>query len=125
MERRNGNFILRLERKHDFKDSSSCKILKGILDGLGKSILGCDGILLIADMIISGNGILCSLQIPFIYLFFSFMTVPVASGSSWTRGRIGAAAEAYPTATAIPELSHICNLYCRTTACGDAGSLTH
>lgn len=41
MERRNGNFRLRLERKHDSKDPSSCRILKGALNGVGKSISGC------------------------------------------------------------------------------------
>lgn len=43
MERRNGNFRLRLERKHDSKDPP-CKILKGILDGVGKSVSECYGI---------------------------------------------------------------------------------
>jgi len=35
------------------------------------------------------------------------MTAPAAFGSSWARGWIGAAAEAYTTATAMPDLSLI------------------
>lgn len=41
MKRRNGNFRLKLERKYDFKDPSSCKISKGTLDGKGKNISEC------------------------------------------------------------------------------------
>lgn len=38
MERRNGNFRLKLERKHDFKNPSSCKIMTDALNGVGKTI---------------------------------------------------------------------------------------
>ena len=39
------------------------------------------------------------------------MATPAAHRSSWLRGRIGAAAEAYTTATAMLGLSHICHLH--------------
>ena len=42
--------------------------------------------------------------------FFLFMMARVGYGSSWTRGGIGAAAEAYTIATATPDPSCICNL---------------
>ena len=45
-------------------------------------------------------------------LFFSFMAVLVAHGSSQPRDWIGAAAVAYTTAMATLDLSHICNLCC-------------
>lgn len=41
MERRNGNFRLKLQRKHDLKDPSSCKILKDTPDGVRKNIAEC------------------------------------------------------------------------------------
>lgn len=44
MERRNGNFRLKLERKHDSKDTSSRKILQGTLDGVEKNISECNSI---------------------------------------------------------------------------------
>ena len=50
------------------------------------------------------------------------MAAPVAYGSSWARDQLGAAAEAYATAMATPDLSHILTY---ATACGNAGSLTH
>ena len=34
------------------------------------------------------------------------MAIPVAYGSSWARGQIGAAAEAYATSTATLDLKH-------------------
>ena len=40
------------------------------------------------------------------------MSTPVAYGSSWARGQIRATTEAYTTATAMPDPSHICNLCC-------------
>ena len=40
------------------------------------------------------------------------MTTPVAYGSSWGRGQIRAAAEAYTTAKAISDLSRIWDLGC-------------
>ena len=43
-------------------------------------------------------------------LFFLFRAAPVAPGSSQARGQIGAAAAIYNTATAIPDLSCICDL---------------
>ena len=42
-------------------------------------------------------------------LFFFFKTAPVAYGTSLARGRIGAAAEAYTTATATLDQSRICD----------------
>ena len=46
-----------------------------------------------------------------LHLFFLFFkAASVAYGSSWARGRIRAAAEACITATAILDLSHICDL---------------
>ena len=53
-----------------------------------------------------------SLNIPGCHFFFLFMATPVAYGSSQARGRIGATAEAYTTATATPDLSIICDLHC-------------
>ena len=46
--------------------------------------------------------------------FFFFTAAPVAYGSSWARGCIGAAAETHATATATatPDLSCICVLCC-------------
>ena len=40
------------------------------------------------------------------------MATSAAYGSSPARGGIGAAAEAYATATAMPDLSYICNICC-------------
>ena len=42
--------------------------------------------------------------------FFLFKATPEACGSSWGRDQIGAAAAAHATATATPDLSHICNI---------------
>ena len=44
---------------------------------------------------------------PDYHIFFSFlfMATPAAYGSSWARGRIRAAMEAYATATAMPDPS--------------------
>ena len=39
------------------------------------------------------------------------MAAPMAYGSSWVRGQFGAAAEAYATAMATPDLSHIWDLH--------------
>ena len=39
------------------------------------------------------------------------MATPVAYGNSWARGQIGATAEAYATATATLDPSHICDLH--------------
>ena len=39
------------------------------------------------------------------------MDAPVAYGSSWVRGQIGAAAEAYATATATPDPRCTCDLH--------------
>ena len=44
------------------------------------------------------------------FLFFLFMAVLETYGSSWARGRNGAAAEAYGAAVAIWDPNHICNL---------------
>ena len=43
--------------------------------------------------------------------FFLFMVAPVAYRASQARGRIGAAAEAYATATVTMDPSHVCNLH--------------
>ena len=43
------------------------------------------------------------------------MVVPVAYKSTWAKGLIGAAAEAYTTAT--PDLSYTCNLCCSLHQC--------
>ena len=45
-------------------------------------------------------------------LFFVFFrATPAAHGSSQVRGRIGAVATGYTTATALPDPSHICDLH--------------
>ena len=62
---------------------------------------------------------------------FLFMATPVAYGSSQARGPIRTAAEAYATATAIPDLSCICNLLYGLWQCwvlnplSEAGDQTH
>ena len=48
----------------------------------------------------------------FSFFFFFFFGAPAAYGSSQARGLIGAAAEAYATATAKTDPSHIYNLHC-------------
>ena len=51
----------------------------------------------------------------FLPTFFFFLTAtPVAYGISQSRGRIGAAAVPYATATATPDPSWICDLHCRS-----------
>ena len=55
-------------------------------------------------------------------LFIYFMVIPVAYGSSQARGQIRAAAEAYTTATATPDLSPSATC---ATACCNVGALTH
>ena len=47
---------------------------------------------------------------PNYYFFLHFIVAPVAYGSSWARGPIGAAAEAYSKAMATLDLSCICDL---------------
>ena len=42
--------------------------------------------------------------------FFLFTAAPAPYGSSWARGQIGAASEAYATATVQSDLSQICDL---------------
>ena len=54
--------------------------------------------------------------------FFFLMASPAAYGSSQARGQIRAAAVAYTTAKATPDLSYICDL---AAACSNTGSLTH
>ena len=46
----------------------------------------------------------------FFFFFFLFGTTPVAYGSSQSSGQTQAAAEAYTIATAVPDLSRICDL---------------
>ena len=49
---------------------------------------------------------------PFFFFFFFFRAAPSAYGGSQARGRIGAvAAGLCHTATATPDLSHICDLH--------------
>ena len=45
------------------------------------------------------------------FIFFIFMAVPVAYGSSQARGPTEAAAEAYATVTITWDPNHICNLH--------------
>ena len=45
------------------------------------------------------------------FVFCPFRAAPVAYGSSQARGRIGAVAPAYTTATATPDPSCVCNLH--------------
>ena len=67
-----------------------------------------------------------------LFFFFNFLVraAPVAHGNSWAKG-IGAAAEAYATATATPDLSCIYNLHCSLWQCwilnplGKARDWTH
>ena len=47
----------------------------------------------------------------FFFFFCLFRAAPIAYGSSQARGKIGAIAVALPTATAMPDSSHICDLY--------------
>ena len=46
----------------------------------------------------------------FFFYFCVFVATPVAHGSSWARGQVGTTAEASTTATATPDLSHICDI---------------
>ena len=46
----------------------------------------------------------------FFFYFCFFLATPVAHGSSWARGQVGTTAEASTTATATPDLSHICDI---------------
>ena len=46
-----------------------------------------------------------------INFFFLFMAAPATPESSQARGQIGATAEAYATATATSDPSHVCDLY--------------
>ena len=55
--------------------------------------------------------------------FFLFRATPTAYGGSQARGRIGATAAAYATATATLGIQAVSVIY--TTAHGNAGSLTH
>ena len=59
----------------------------------------------------------------YLFVYFIYLLIYVAYGSSQARGQMGAAAPllAYTTAMAIPVLSCICNY---TAACGDTGTLT-
>ena len=54
--------------------------------------------------------IICLSDTHYYFLFSFFKAIPVAYESSWARGRIRAAAEAYATATVKPDLSHILTL---------------
>ena len=61
------------------------------------------------DWLISLLRVIFGISFSFSFLFF-FTASPAAYGSSQTRGQIGAAAEDYVTATAMLDLSHICDL---------------
>ena len=47
----------------------------------------------------------------FLFILFYFRATPVAYGGSQTRGPIGATAAGLHTATATPDLSHVCDLH--------------
>ena len=51
------------------------------------------------------------------FCFFFFRVTPVACGNSWARGLIGAGAEAYTTATATLDPSHIFDLHYNLWQC--------
>ena len=53
----------------------------------------------------------CNILFYFILFYLLFRAPPTAYGSFQARGQIGAAAEAYVTATATPDPSHICDLH--------------
>ena len=55
----------------------------------------------------------------FLVAFFIYFLVasPVTYGSSWARGWIRAAAEAYAKVTATPYLIHVCDLLCSLQQC--------
>ena len=46
------------------------------------------------------------------FVFLFFRAAPAACGGSQARGRIGAVAAGYTTATTMPDPSHICDLHC-------------
>ena len=58
------------------------------------------------------------------FFFFLFRAAPMAYGSPQFRGQIGAAAGAYATAIATPDLSHICNLHHTLWQCQILNSLS-
>ena len=49
--------------------------------------------------------------LPFNFLFFLFMASPAAYGSSWPGIKLKLQLQAYTTATAMPDPSHIYNLH--------------
>ena len=51
------------------------------------------------------------------YFISLFYTRPAAYGCFQARGQVGAAAVAYTTSAATPELSHICVLHCNLQQC--------
>ena len=53
----------------------------------------------------------------FIFVFFLVMAVPAICGSFQSKGQVQAAAVAYITATATPDLNCICELCCRLRQC--------
>ena len=59
-------------------------------------------------------GKILALNTLFLFFFFSFLfkATTAAYGSAWSRGQIGAAAEAYATAMATADPSHIRDLCC-------------
>ena len=57
-------------------------------------------------------GILC-----YFYLFIYFMAVPVPYGNSWVGVKLELQMQAYTTATATQDLSHICDLCCSLQQC--------
>ena len=61
----------------------------------------------------------------YIYIFFClFRAEPAAYGCSQVRGRIRAVASGLATATAVQDLSHICNPHHRSQQCWILNSLS-
>ena len=52
-----------------------------------------------------------------VLLYFPLSAAPAAYGSFQATDQIGAVAEAYATATAMLDLSHICDLRCSLQQC--------
>jgi len=69
----------------------------------------------ISEKCCSGASLLNLLIFPhlisFFFLFLFTATLAIY-GSPWTRGQMGAVVVAYATATATPDLSCVCQLYC-------------
>ena len=55
---------------------------------------------------------LCVIMLVLLTISFLIIAAPMAYEGSQARGQMGAAAEAYATAMATPDLSCICELHC-------------